>query len=45
MFWEPTSKYLSSEECQVHGKHPDHKQITDYVKRIWDNYIIEKEKK
>ena len=42
MFWEPTSEYLSSEECQVHGKHPDHKQITDYVKRIWDNYNIEK---
>ena len=44
MFWEPASKYLQYEDCQVNGKHPDHKQITDYVKRIWDNYVIEKEK-
>ena len=44
MFWEPTSKYLSHQDCEVHGKHPDHKQITDYVRRIWDNYAVEKEK-
>jgi membrane-bound lytic murein transglycosylase F len=42
--WDVVSEYLAYEDCQVNGKHPDHKQITDYVKRIWDNYNIEKEK-
>ena len=44
MFWEPASKYLAHEDCKVSGRRPDHKQITDYVQKIWDNYTIEKEK-
>jgi len=44
LIWDVVSEYLAHEDCQVKGKHPDHKQITDYVTRIWDNYITEKEK-
>jgi membrane-bound lytic murein transglycosylase MltF len=42
--WDIVSEYLSHKDCQVNGKRPDHKQITDYVKRIWKNYINEKER-
>jgi hypothetical protein len=38
--WDVVSRYLSNPECKVNGKRPDHKQINDYVKRIWGNYII-----
>jgi len=44
LIWDVVSDYLDHENCQVKGKRPDHKQITDYVKRIWDNYTVEKEK-
>jgi membrane-bound lytic murein transglycosylase MltF len=44
IFWDIVKEYLGHADCQVNGKHPDHKQITDYVKRIWGSYIIEKEK-
>lgn len=37
--WDVVSRYLSNPDCKVNGKRPDHKQITDYVKRIWGNYI------
>ena len=37
--WDVVSRYLSNPECKVNGKHPDHKQIKDYVKRIWSSYI------
>jgi membrane-bound lytic murein transglycosylase MltF len=42
--WDVTAKFLAHKDCEVRGKHPDHKQITDYVRRIWGNYLIEKEK-
>ena len=42
--WAVVSRYLSNSDCKCNGKRPDHKQITDYVKRIWDNYTAEKGK-
>jgi len=36
--WDVVSPYLSNPDCQVKGKRPDHKQITDYVKKIWGGY-------
>jgi hypothetical protein len=36
--WEFTSAFLSKSGCQVRGRRPDHKQITDYVKRIFQKY-------
>ena len=40
--WEITKKYLAFPSCRVRGKAPDHKQITNYVKKIMELYQHEK---
>ena len=38
--WEFTKRFLSRPDCQdAHGKHPDHKQMIDYVEKIWSVFI------
>lgn len=39
--WNSLSAYLKHPLCKVGRKRPDHKQITDYVKRIWASYLVE----
>ena len=39
--WDSVGAYLKHPLCKVGGKRPDHKQITDYVKRIWGSYLLE----
>ena len=34
-----TSPFLADPHCVVDGKRPDHKQITDYVEKIWSVFI------
>lgn len=36
--WQNVEHLYSDERCQVRGKRPDHKQITDYVRKIITNY-------
>ena len=36
--WEFTSRFLTVTDCQVNGRRPDHKQITDYVKKVMEKY-------
>lgn len=36
--WENVESMLTLPECTVRGKRPDHKQIRDYVARIWAKY-------
>ncbi|MDP3012687.1 MAG: transglycosylase SLT domain-containing protein [Candidatus Subteraquimicrobiales bacterium] len=36
--WENVAPFYSDERCVVRGKWPDHKQITDYVRKIMANY-------
>lgn len=36
--WANAERFYSDECCQVRGRHPDHKQITDYVSKIWTDY-------
>lgn len=36
--WQNVESFYSDERCQVRGKRPDHKQITDYVRKIWAKY-------
>lgn len=36
--WEEIASLLADKRCVVRGKRPDHKQITDYVSRIWKDY-------
>ena len=42
--WAIVGKYLSRPDCKCNGKRPDHKQITDYVRRIWSSYTSELKK-
>ena len=38
--WEFTKQYLSHASCvDKNGNHPDHKQVIDYVHKIWANFI------
>ena len=37
--WAYTSRFLADSRCVVDGKRPDHKQITDYVEKIWSVFI------
>jgi membrane-bound lytic murein transglycosylase F len=37
--WAYTSRFLADPLCTVAGTHPDHKQITDYVEKIWTVFI------
>ena len=37
--WAYTSRFLADPRCVVDGKRPDHKQITDYVEKIWSVFI------
>jgi hypothetical protein len=39
--WENCEGFYADERCAVRGKRPDHKQITDYVRRIWTKYKTE----
>jgi soluble lytic murein transglycosylase-like protein len=36
--WDEVKDFLKSPECVVNGMRPDHKQITEYVDRIWSNF-------
>jgi membrane-bound lytic murein transglycosylase F len=36
--WDGAKRYLESDDCSVSGKHPDHRQIINYVDRIWADY-------
>lgn len=36
--WENVSLFLRNDRCQVRGKRPDHKQMIDYVTKIFINY-------
>jgi membrane-bound lytic murein transglycosylase MltF len=36
--WEGVKDHLASANCTVHGRHPDHRQIINYVDRIWADY-------
>ena len=36
--WDGVKQYLKSEDCSVSGKHPDYRQIINYVDRIWTDY-------
>ncbi len=38
--WDIASPYLSDPKCIVNGKTPDHKQITNYVKKIMAAYMF-----
>ncbi len=42
--WAVVSRYLSNPDCKCNRKRPDHKQITDYVRRIWSSYTRELKK-
>jgi soluble lytic murein transglycosylase-like protein len=37
--WAYTSRFLADPLCVVKGEHPDHKQITEYVEKIWAVFI------
>jgi membrane-bound lytic murein transglycosylase MltF len=43
--WAIVSKYLSNPDCKCNGKRSDHKQITDYVRRIWSSYTTDNAKR
>jgi membrane-bound lytic murein transglycosylase MltF len=43
--WDVVSRYLSNPDCKCNGKRPDHRQITDYVRRIWSSYTSEQKKR
>lgn len=36
--WENIAECLQSPLCVVGGKRPDHKQIMDYIEKIWKDY-------
>lgn len=36
--WPNVAEKLADRRCSVRGKHPDYKQMTDYVTRIWADY-------
>lgn len=36
--WANIAIQLQDKSCTVRGRHPDDKQITDYVARIWTHY-------
>ncbi|MBI5075614.1 MAG: transglycosylase SLT domain-containing protein [Nitrospirae bacterium] len=36
--WPNVAAKLADKRCSVRGKRPDHKQMTDYVERIWADY-------
>lgn len=36
--WEFTKEKLKASDCIVRGRRPDHKQMIDYVARIWAGY-------
>lgn len=36
--WDGVKQYLESDDCSVSGKHPDHRQIINYVERIRADY-------
>lgn len=36
--WEVTKKYLAFPSCRVKGKAPDHRQITNYVRKVIELY-------
>ncbi len=36
--WECVKAYLAAADCTVGGKHPDHRQIINYVNHIWTDY-------
>jgi membrane-bound lytic murein transglycosylase F len=36
--WEGVKPYLAKPDCMIGGKHPDHRQIINYVGRIWADY-------
>jgi len=36
--WDGVKQYLTSANCTVGGKHPDHRQIIAYVDMIWTDY-------
>lgn len=36
--WDSVAEMLADRRCVVRGKWPDHKQITEYVSKIWKTY-------
>jgi len=40
--WDITKKYLAFPSCRVGGKAPDHRQITNYVRKVMELYEPEK---
>ena len=36
--WDVTKKYLAFPSCRVKGKAPDHRQITNYVRKVMELY-------
>jgi len=40
--WDVTKKYLAFPSCRVRGKAPEHRQITNYVRKVMELYEHEK---
>lgn len=36
--WDNVARYLADDRCAVRGKTPDHKQMINYVEKIWADH-------